>query len=269
MAGAGLGAGPPRRIFGLGPVIPMPLDLDAIARQHTHLEGEKLLRALIAGPLAGKIAVVSSFGTESAVILHMVARIDAATPVLFIDTGKLFQETRSYRSTLIDRLGLKDARVLEPDAADLDRHDPGGDLNARDADRCCHIRKTLPLEAGLDGFLGWVSGRKRYHGGARATISTVEAVDGRLKIDPLAHWGRATVEAYRQVHELPEHPLTARGYFSVGCVPCTDVAGSANDPRAGRWAGKSKTECGIHFTRNGKPVRALSNGREPAETKAN
>ncbi len=239
----------------------MPLDLDAIARQHAHLEGEALLRALLTGPLAGKIAVVSSFGTESAVLLHMVARIDAATPVLFIDTGKLFWETRYYRARLIDLLGLTDVRVLKPDQRALDRHDLSGDLNARDADLCCHIRKTLPLEAGLAGFSGWVSGRKRYHGGARARISTIAVVDRRLKIDPLAHWDRATIEAYRVVNELPEHPLASRGYFSVGCVPCTNLAGSADDPRAGRWAGRAKTECGIHFTRNGRPVRVIDLNR--------
>ncbi len=227
------------------------------------------MRALLAGPLAGRISVVSSFGTESAVLLHMVAGIDPRTPVLFIDSGKLFWETRYYRSKVVDLLGLRDVRVLRPQAVDLDAHDFAGDLHARNADLCCHIRKTLPLEAGLAGFAGWVSGRKRYHGGARADIETLAVVDGRLKIDPLAHWDRATIEAYRLVNELPEHPLAGRGYFSVGCVPCTSKAGSADDPRAGRWVGKAKTECGIHFTRNGRPVRVIVSDRQTVETKAN
>jgi len=239
----------------------MSLDLDAIARRYTHLDGFDLLVALLAGPLAGRIAVVSSFGTESAVVLHMVAEIDRRTPVLFIDTGKLFWETRYYRSRLVDILGLQDVRVLRPQAGDLDRHDLKGDLNARNPDLCCHIRKALPLEAGLSGFAGWVSGRKRYHGGARSDIETLSVADGRLKIDPLAHWGRSTIEAYRVVNELPEHPLTGRGYLSVGCVPCTSPAADPDDPRAGRWAGRAKSECGIHFTRNGGPVQIIGTGR--------
>jgi len=240
----------------------MPLDLDTIARRHADLEGFDLLAALLAGPLAGRIAVVSSFGTESAVLLHMVAQIDAATPVLFIDTGKLFWETRHYRSRLVDLLGLQDVRVLRPRGGDLDTHDLKGDLNRRDPDLCCHMRKTLPLEAGLAGFTGWVSGRKRYHGGARSGLETLSVIDGRLKIDPLAHWDRATIEAYRVVSELPEHPLASKGYLSVGCVPCTSPANNPEDPRAGRWAGRPKSECGIHFTRNGRPVRVLTGSGE-------
>lgn len=240
----------------------MPLDLGAIARQHAHLDGPDLLAALLTGPLAGRIAVISSFGTESAVLLHMVAEIDPATPVLFIDTGKLFWETRYYRSRLVDRLGLEDVRVLRAQAADLDAHDMRGDLSTRDSDLCCHIRKTLPLEAGLAGFTGWVSGRKRYHGGARSDIETLSVVDGRLKIDPLAHWDHSTIEAYRVVSELPEHPLAGKGYLSVGCVPCTTPASNPADPRAGRWAGRAKSECGIHFTRNGRPVRVLTGSGE-------
>ncbi len=247
----------------------MPLDLHTIVRRHAHLDGPDLLAALLTGPLAGRIAVVSSFGTELAVLLHMVAQIDARTPVLFIDTGKLFWETRYYRSRLVDLLGLQDVRVLRSQAADLDTHDLKGDLNARNPDLCCHIRKALPLEAGLAGFAGWVSGRKRYHGGARSGLETLSVVDGRLKIDPLAHWDRATIEAYRVVNELPEHPLAGRGYLSVGCVPCTSPATDPDDPRAGRWAGRAKSECGIHFTRNGKPVRVIGGGREAAETKVN
>lgn len=241
----------------------LPLDLSDIARRHAHLDGAELLRPLITGPLAGRIAVVSSFGTESAVLLHMVAGIDAKTPVLFIDTGKLFWETRYYRAKLVDLLGLQDVRVLRPDVGDLARHDPTGDLSARNPELCCHVRKSLPLEAGLAGFSGWVSGRKRYHGGARAAIPVIEVEGGRLKIDPLAHWDRAAIEAYGAVNELPLHPLASRGYLSVGCVPCTSPAGSPDDPRAGRWAGLAKTECGIHFTQNGRPVRVtLADGRK-------
>lgn len=247
----------------------MSADLNAIVERLGHLEGGELLPPLLTGPLAGRLAVVSSFGIESAVLLHMVARVDASIPVLFIDTGKLFVETHAYRSMLVERLSLTNVRVLRPAARDLAHDDPKGDLSARDPDRCCHVRKTLPLDAALAGFAGWISGRKRYQGGSRASIQTLQVEDGRLKVDPLAHWGRATIFAYQQVHELPEHPLAARGYFSVGCMPCTSKAGSIDDPRAGRWAGSGKTECGIHITRNGKVVRMVSgneNGAEPENT---
>jgi phosphoadenosine phosphosulfate reductase len=253
----------------------MSVDLHDVVERHRHLEGDELLRPLLTGPLAGRLAVVSSFGIESAVLLHMVSRIDREAPVFFIDTGKLFVETLAYRSMLTERLGLTNVRVLRPAARDLAHHDPKGDLNARDPDQCCHVRKTLPLDRALAGYAGWVSGRKRYQGGDRTGIQALEVQDGRLKVDPLAYWGRATIFAYQQVHELPEHPLASRGYFSIGCMPCTSKAGTADDPRAGRWAGRAKTECGIHITRNGKVVRMVSaneNSEEPeaedSETRA-
>jgi len=210
-----------------------------------------LSRALAAAP-PGRLAVVSSFGAESAVLLDLVARLDPATPVLFLETGKHFPETLAYRDLLVDRLGLSDVRALQPEAHDRRRTDPSGDLWAADPDACCALRKVRPLERALTGFDVWVSGRKRFHGGARARLPSVEverAPDGatRLKLNPLADWTAEALDAYFERYALPRHPLWPAGYLSVGCAPCTAKADpSAVDRRAGRWQGRGKTECGIH-----------------------
>ncbi len=201
--------------------------------------------------------MVSSFGAESAVLLHMVSQVNAATPVIFLDTGKHFWETLSYRSQLIDRLGLTDVRSITPDEADLAAQDPQGLLQKTNADQCCHIRKTLPLQKALAGFDVTISGRKRYHGSARATLDFLSIADDRLKVEPLAGFSALDLAGYMKTYELPTHPLTEIGYFSIGCEPCTEPGGSAADPRAGRWAGSDKTECGIHWTHNGRPIQVI------------
>jgi phosphoadenosine phosphosulfate reductase len=228
--------------------------------QLAHLDGRALLLHLIEKYLKGRIALVSSFGTESVALLHMVASIDQATPVIFIDTGKLFVETKLYRQKLVRQFGLRDVRIARPLASDLAHHDPQGTLHRSNADHCCHIRKTLPLESALDGFDAWITGRKRFHGGERSQLPTMEWIDGRLKIDPLAHFSRQDIADYIWVNELPEHPLAAAGYTSIGCVPCTAKSSNPDDPRAGRWAGQNKSECGIHWSANGRLIRITRPG---------
>jgi phosphoadenosine phosphosulfate reductase len=220
--------------------------LAALRRDWAGLDGPDLVRAMIEGPFAGRIAVTSSFGIEAAVTLHLVARVDRATPVLVLDTGFLFPETRAYAETLIERLRLSDVRTLRADADALRTFDPGGTLHRADPDRCCHIRKVRPLDAGLDGFEAWITGRKRIHGGARAALEPIED-DGRLfKINPLADWSAARVQGHFDAFALPRHPLQDAGYASVGCAPCTRPPDPGESARAGRWSGASKTECGIH-----------------------
>jgi phosphoadenosine phosphosulfate reductase len=226
----------------------------SIFENYAGLEGIELL-APILRDFAGRAAVVSSFGAESAVLLHMVSQVDKATPVIFLDTGKHFWETLSYRSQLIDRLGLTGVRSIAPDPADLAAQDPQGLLQKTNADQCCHIRKTLPLQKALAGFDVTISGRKRYHGAARATLDFLSIADDRLKVEPLAGFSALDLAGYMKTYELPSHPLTEIGYFSIGCEPCTEPGGSAIDPRAGRWAGSDKTECGIHWTQNGRPIQ--------------
>lgn len=226
-----------------------------IIAELAHLEGPALLQSLIEAHFRQQIALVSSFGTESVVLLHMVASIDASTPVIFVDTGKVFAETEQYRLQLEKLFGLRDIRVARSLASEITSNDPQGTLYRSNADLCCHFRKTMPLQAALSGFAAWISGRKRYHGGERAQLPTMEIVDGRLKIDPLAHFTREDIEDYIAANDLPRHPLYEAGYGSVGCIPCTVRSNDPANPRAGRWAGQEKTECGIHWSANGKPIR--------------
>jgi phosphoadenosine phosphosulfate reductase len=233
----------------------------ALIGRYGHLSGEALLRPIIERECRGRIALVSSFGAEAAVLLHMVASIDRRVPVLFIDTGKLFGETLRYRDALAARLGLADIRTLGPDPAHVARADGDGMLWHRDADGCCALRKVAPLGAALDGFAAWISGRKRFHGGLRAGLPTLEFSDGRLKLNPLATWTAQEVEVAFAARGLPPHPLTAEGYASVGCMPCTARAVAGADRRAGRWAGSAKTECGIHLAL--RPRRAAGDAAAP------
>lgn len=213
------------------------------------LEGaapQDILEAAVHGAFPERIALVSSFGAESAVLLHLVAQVEPALPVIFIDTGKHFAQTRDYRDLLVERLGLRNFHVVTPDAAEVAAEDPKGDLSRRDADACCTLRKVRPNQRALAGFDAWISGRKRHHGGVRAALPVVEHDGAHFKVNPLAAWSPKEIMAYSRAHDLPPHPLVAEGYPSIGCWPCTAPADASGDVRAGRWAGQGKTECGIH-----------------------
>jgi phosphoadenosine phosphosulfate reductase len=194
----------------------------------------------------GRIALVSSFGADSAVLLHMVAEIDRATPVLFVDTQRLFPETLAYRDRLITTLRLANVRTIGPSAEAVMRHDPSTTLAETDPDACCALRKVAPLHDALLPFAGWITGRRRTQAATRAALPAAEWDGVRLKINPLAAWSEAQVGHYRQMHNLPDHPLAKLGFASIGCWPCTSPVAPGEDPRAGRWRGTAKTECGIH-----------------------
>jgi phosphoadenosine phosphosulfate reductase len=193
-----------------------------------------------------QLALVSSFGTESAALLKVMADVDPAIPVIFLDTGWLFEETLAYRDTLIASLGLRDVRSIRPLDEALSREDPDRELWFSDPDACCRIRKVEPLARALAPFAGWINGRKRFQGGARADIPVVEADGVRLKFNPFANVSREQIAAIYTEARLPPHPLMAAGYLSVGCMPCTSRTSPDEDVRAGRWRGRAKTECGIH-----------------------
>lgn len=226
----------------------------SFSHTYGHLSAQKLLAAMINTEFAGKIALVSSFGSEAAILLHMVSEIDRSVPVVFLDTGKLFGETLRYREKLIDQLSLTGVRSIQPDPDEIAVSDADGMLWLRDGDACCELRKIVPLDRALHGFDAWITGRKRYQGERRAVLPVIEASGGRVKINPLASWTRDLVEEYYQENGLPRHPLEADGYQSIGCMPCTDRIVAGEDFRAGRWRGTDKTECGIHETPAGQSL---------------
>jgi phosphoadenosine phosphosulfate reductase len=193
-----------------------------------------------------RLALVSSFGTESAALLKVMAEVDPAISVVFLDTGWLFEETLAYRDTLIATLGLRDVRSIKPLDETLSREDPERELWFSDPDACCRIRKVEPLKRALAPFSAWINGRKRFQGGLRADIPVVEQDGERLKFNPFANVSREQIEAIYAGANLPPHPLAASGYLSVGCMPCTSRTSPDEDARAGRWRGRAKTECGIH-----------------------
>jgi phosphoadenosine phosphosulfate reductase len=196
-----------------------------------------------------QLALVSSFGTESAALLKVMADVDPAIPVVFLDTGWLFEETLAYRDTLIAALGLSDVRSIKPLEENLSREDPDRELWFSDPDACCRIRKVEPLARALKPFSAWINGRKRFQGGLRAEIPVVEQDGIRLKFNPFANVSREEIEAIFKSANLPQHPLVASGYLSVGCMPCSSRTSPDEDARAGRWRGRPKTECGIHTTK--------------------
>lgn len=212
-------------------------------------DAETLLKAMITREFPGEIAVVSSFGSEAVVLLHLVSKIDPVTPVVFLNTGKLFGETLRYRDKLKEQLGLTDVRSIEPDKTEESRLDPNGNLWRLSPDQCCNFRKVLPLRRALEPFKAEVSGRKRFQTKGRAEMAFIEAHEGRIKINPLAEWTLDRLTAYIEANDLPRHPLVKDGYLSIGCFPCTERVADASDYRSGRWAGSDKDECGIHEPR--------------------
>lgn len=227
-----------------------------LSDRYAGLDGSALLRAMITEAYPGRTALVSSFGAEAAVLLQLVAEVDPATPVIFLDTGKHFPETLRYVETVTERLGLRDVRQVAPSPRDLAERDANGDLWRRDSDACCHLRKVLPLERALAGFKVWITGRKRFHGGLRGDLPLIEAANGRIKINPLARWSAEDISTAFENLDVPPHPLTALGYRSIGCATCTRAVAWNDDGRAGRWAGSGKTECGIHIGADGTIRRA-------------
>ena len=221
-------------------------DADVLNARYEGIEAGPMLQSLFAKEQLGEIAVVSSFGTESAVLLDLVVKADPSIPVIFVDTLKMFPETLEYRETLVHKLGIKNSSVVAPKLDVLAAKDPNGLRWSFDPDGCCEIRKVEPLARAKAGLDSWISGRKAFQSVTRQNLPRFEVEDGRMKINPLGDWVKADLQAYFAAHNLPRHPLEAQGYLSVGCSPCTSVVKPGEDPRAGRWRGWDKTECGIH-----------------------
>ncbi len=228
----------------------------ALNKRYRHHSATEVLRHALKDPDAGQLAMVSSFGAESVILLHLVAMIDQSVPVLFIDTQMLFQETLDYQVDVSRQLGLTNVRVIRASDEELQKNDPYTALHLSDPDRCCNLRKTVPLANALKSFDGWITGRKRFQASSRSELEFFEAdeVTGQIKVNPLAHWTQDNLSTYLDENRLPRHPLVAKGYPSIGCAPCTSQVAPGEDPRSGRWRDSNKVECGIHFA-NGEAVR--------------
>ena len=236
-------------------LLPVADRVDGLNARYAHHAAIDVLAHTLEDPMIGPTALVSSFGAEAVVLLHMVSLVDRTTPVLFIDTEMLFPETLEYQRDVAARLGLTDVRIIRPDREQTFLLDSSNSMHRTDPDGCCAFRKTEPLNRALEPFDAWITGRKRYHGGQRQSLAFFEAEgDLRIKVNPLAHFGKEDVAEYITNNRLPRHPLVTKGFASIGCAPCTTRVTDGEDPRAGRWRGSDKTECGIHFV-DGKLVR--------------
>lgn len=221
-------------------------DVERLTARYDGVSTAEMLADLLNGELKGRVAAVSSFGSESAVLLDLVAAADKDVPVIFVNTQKIFGETLAYRDALSEQLGFTDLREFRPDPRLLAEKDATSLRWSYDPDGCCDLRKVEPLRRALAPFDAWISGRKAFQGKTRAALPRFELDEGRLKVNPLADWTKADLDAAFEARKLPRHPLEAQGYPSVGCVPCTSQVQPGEDPRAGRWRGWDKTECGIH-----------------------
>ncbi|MFU0505967.1 phosphoadenylyl-sulfate reductase [Pseudaminobacter sp. NGMCC 1.201702] len=219
----------------------------ALEWRYGELPPGEIIWHAVAEHFAGHIAAVSSFGADSAVLLHMIAEVDRSLPIVFLDTGKHFGETLDYRDALVADLGLTNVRIVTPKQDELDRLDPDGKLHLTDVDGCCAIRKVEPMARGVAPFRAWFTGRKRFQAATRQALAVFEAVGPRIRINPLARWTTADLADYMRANKLRENPLVAYGYLSIGCFPCTQIVKPGEDARSGRWVGQAKTECGIHL----------------------
>ena len=235
--------------------VPVAERVAMLNARYRHHGAVAVLERALSDPQVGRIAIVSSFGAESVVLLHLVSIMDRNLPVLFIDTEMLFAETLAYQLELSERLRLTNVQTIRARREDIFLRDNESVLHLHDPDACCALRKVEPLQRALAGFDAWVTGRKRYQGVTRADLDFFEAEgESRLKVNPLVHWSTADMQEYIAENRLPRHPLVARGYPSIGCAPCTTRVNDGEDPRAGRWRDLPKEECGIHFV-DGKVVR--------------
>ncbi|MCK5424369.1 MAG: phosphoadenylyl-sulfate reductase [Emcibacter sp.] len=229
---------------------PATRDYASLMADYGNLNSLDLLDAMINKEFKGNIALVSSFGAESVVLLDMVAQVAPATPVIFINTLKLFGETVRYRDKVAEKLGLTNIVTVKPDQKNIANEDKNGLLWTRDTDACCDLRKVRPLALAMNEYGAWITGRKRFQTSDRGNIPLIEQDGSKFKVNPLAHWNQEELDQIIKNKGLPRHPLIAQGYPSIGCMPCTARVEDGQDRRTGRWAGQGKTECGIHIGEN-------------------
>ncbi|NHK28324.1 phosphoadenylyl-sulfate reductase [Parvularcula flava] len=219
---------------------------EMLSAKYAGADALEILHAALKEEFPGEIALVSSFGAESAVLLHLAAQVAPDVPVIFLETGKHFAQTLSYRKKLSTQLGLTNVQEIKPVKAEVAEEDPDGDLWRKNPDACCTLRKVRPLDSALSEYEAWITGRKQFHGGARVRLPAFEFAGKHFKVNPIVSWTPDRVDAYFKEHDLPSHPLVAQGFPSIGCWPCTHPVADGEDVRSGRWRGQAKTECGIH-----------------------
>ena len=216
-----------------------------------------------------RLAMTSSFGPESGALLHMVSRIDPSIPVLFLETGYHFSETLEYKNLLVKLFGLTNVIDLKanPEKKAKVVAEYQGVPYERNPDLCCHINKVEPLDVALKNYKAWMSGIRRHQTDFRKSIRIIEEYEGGIyKISPLANFTSRDSWWYLKEHNIPQHPLFEKGYFSIGCWPCTKPVQSGDDERSGRWAGKAKKECGIHTF---KEVKSKEEKEQPGNISEN
>jgi phosphoadenosine phosphosulfate reductase len=225
------------------------LDASELQRENERLEratAEERL-AFAVERFGEKTLFTSSFGAGSGVLLHLWSRVARELPVVFIDTGFLFEETLRYRDELVAQLGLSLLVVRPETSRDAFMAAHGDDIQRRDSNFCCGKNKVEPIAPLKRDAAAWVSGIRRDQSAERAGVPILLAVDGEpLKVHPIATFSADDVHAYLRAHGIPPHPLEKKGYRSIGCEPCTRSVRPGEDERAGRWAWSDKTECGIH-----------------------
>jgi len=232
------------------------VSLSRLQMFYGELDALPLMRVIIREEFKGQSALISSFGADAGMMLSLVAEVEPSTPVLFLETQKHFPETLEYARTLTERLGLTQVHWLTPDPALVNNIDAKGDLWSTQPNRCCWLRKVEPLNRAVEqlGIKALITGRKRYQTPDRAEMQTIELDDkGIFRINPIALWSKERAKQEMLDRKLPEHPLVAKGYLSIGCAPCTAPVKEGQDERAGRWShtigieNEQKTECGIHL----------------------
>ena len=238
-------------------------DAERLNGRFAGMETQDMLRTVLNDGSLGRVGVVSSFGTEAVVLLHLIARANRHLPVIFVDTLKMFPETLAYRQDVVDCLGFTDASIVRPDPAPLAERDAKGMRWSFDPDGCCAIRKVEPMERAKAGLDSWISGRKAFQSHTRQNLPLFELEGGRLKVNPLGSWTKEQVDRWFAEHDLPRHPLEAKGYPSIGCQPCTSTVLPGENPRAGRWRGWDKVECGIHNAPGTNGDRSVDDGALP------
>jgi phosphoadenosine phosphosulfate reductase len=225
-------------------------DIPTLASRFETAEPAEILRWAV-DRYAPDAALTCSFQHEGVVLAHMLQSIAPETPIVFINTGYHFPETLAYRDLLVRSYRFNLVEVGPAQTKEEVARAHGPELFRHDPDRCCEINKVEPLRRALRGVRAWINGRRRDQASTRQTLPILEELpNGMVKINPLLRWTSKDTYEYMSRHGIPLNPLFEKGYTSIGCAPCTRPVLAGEDERAGRWAGRDKTECGIHTAFN-------------------